>query len=185
MEHLSSIIESLLFVRCEPMSVGELAAITGDTEEAIAVALQALEKEYTSRGLTLVRVGEQVQLGSSPTYASFVEKMVKYKFTEALSRSALETLAVIAYKGPLSRAQIEFIRGVNSSFALRNLLMRGLVERMENLNDTRTHSYRVSADFLKHFGLTKMEALPQFAEFQKHDAAEIFESSTIEADREE
>lgn len=168
MENLTSIIESLLFVRCEPVSISELADSTGQTEEKVAAALHTLEEEYVSRGLQLVRVDEQVQLGSNPAYTPFVEKMLKHEFTEELSRSAMETLAVVAYKGPLSRPQIEFIRGVNSSFTLRNLLMRGLVERVENAKDARSYLYRVSGDFLKHLGLAKMEDLPQFEEFQKH-----------------
>lgn len=184
MENLTSIIESLLFVRCEPVSISELADSTGQTEEEVATALQTLEEEYISRGLQLVRVGEQVQLGSNPAHTPFVEKMLKHKFTEELSRSAMETLAVVAYKGPLSRPQIEFIRGVNSSFTLHNLLMRGLVERVENAKDARSYLYRVSGDFLKHLGLAKMEDLPQFEEFQKK-AAEILSSSANMPDREE
>lgn len=184
MENLTSIIESLLFVRCEPMSISELADITGQAEEVVVTALQTLEEEYAFRGFCLVHIGEQVQLGSNPASALFVKNMMKHEFTEEVSRSAMETLAVVAYKGPVSRPQIEFIRGVNSSFTLRNLLMRGLVERVENPKDARSYLYQVSADFLKHLGLTKMESLPQFEEFQKK-TVEILSSSANIPDREE
>ena len=92
---------------------------------------------------------------------------MKSEFSEELSRAAIETAAIIAYQGPITRAEIEYVRGVNSSFILRGLLMRGLVERIENPKDARSYLYRISFDFLKHLGLTKIEDLPQYQEFRQ------------------
>ena len=92
----------------------------------------------------------------------------------------METLAIIAYKGPLTRAHIEYVRGVNSSFTLRNLVMRGLVERMENPKDARSYLYGTSFNFLKHLGVARPEDLPRFEEFKKEKIEVLEERQTSE-----
>jgi len=101
-----------------------------------------------------------------------VHKLVKNDLEEDLSRATLEVLAVVAYRGPISRAQIEEVRGVNCSFTLRNLLMRGLVERVENPNDSRSYLYKISFDFLKHLGLGNVKELPNYEELEKSGTIE-------------
>lgn len=164
---LKSIIESLLFMHGAPLPIGKLARITGESEDAVRLALQELERDYTDRGLVLLKKDDEVELGSSPENAKFIEALIKSEFTEGLSKAAAETLAIVAYKGPLTRNEIEFIRGVNASFILRNLLMRGLVERIENPKDARAYLYRVSFDFLKFLGVSSVEELPGFLEYRK------------------
>lgn len=164
--NLKSVIETILFVHGEPISLPVLAKFAGASEEETLVALRALQSE-PERGIVVLEKDGQFQLGSRPQNAQYVETLMKSEFSEELSRAALETVTVIAYKGPITRAQIEFIRGVNSSFTLRNLAMRGLIERTENQKDMRAPLYRVSFDFLKHFGLTKIEELPQFETLHK------------------
>ena len=92
---------------------------------------------------------------------------MKSEFNEELSRAAVETAAIIAYQGPLTRVDIEYVRGVNSSFILRSLMMRGLIERVENPKDARSYLYRISFDFLKHLGVVRIEELPQYEELHK------------------
>lgn len=163
---LESIVEAILFVYAEPLSVEKLVKITKRNKADVEQALKALEGLYKGRGLTLLKKDGMHQLGSSSEHAKYIEDLVKGEFSEELSRAGVETLAVIAYKGPITRVDIEFLRGVNSSFTIRNLLMRGLVERVDNPKDARSYLYRISFDFLKHFGLSAIEELPQFAEFK-------------------
>lgn len=130
-------------------------------------ALADLADDYNDRGFVLLEKDNSWQLASNPTNTAYIEELVKSEFTQELSRSSMETLAIIAYKGPISRIEVEYLRGVNSSFTIRNLLMRGLVERVENPKDARSYLYQATFDFLKHFGFTAMEQLPRFEEFKK------------------
>jgi segregation and condensation protein B len=93
--------------------------------------------------------------------------MTKLDFEEDLSRASLETLAIVAYRSPITRAGIEAVRGVNSTFTLRTLLLRGLVERYENPADQRSYLYRPAFDLLKYLGIEKIENLPNFPELNK------------------
>ena len=167
MTNLKSIIETILFVHGEPLALEKLVKITKAKKEIILEAFAELKKDGEGRGLVILEKGEQYQLGSNPQNTKYIEDLVKNEFSEELSRAAVETIAIIAYKGPLTRIEIEYARGVNSSFTLRNLLMRGLVERIENPKDARSYLYKVSFDFLKHLGIAKMEDLPQYKEFRK------------------
>ena len=155
--NLKSILESILFVYGEPIEAAMLTELTGRSEDEVTAALSELEREYQTRGFTLIKKDGAYQLGTNPENAIYLDQLVKSQFSQELSRSALETLAVIAYKGPVARPQIEYIRGVNSAFTVRSLLMRGLIERVENPKDARSFLYRVSFDFLKHMGVTTME----------------------------
>lgn len=164
---LKTILESILFAYGEPISLTKLAKITGTKEEDIEANLQNLKKDYQKSGLTLMEKDGYWEIGTNPKNAKYIEDMVKSDMTEELTRAAVETLTIVAYKGPITRAQIEYIRGVNSSFTIRNLLMRGLAERIENPEDQRSYLYRISFDFLKHLGLSKIEDLPKYKEFRK------------------
>lgn len=164
--NLQSIIETLLFVHGEPLSAERIAKLTKAEEKDLQKALDDLVRHYQDRGIVILRKDSEYQLASNPDHAPYVEDFIKGEFSAELSKAALETLAIIAYKGPLTRIDIEYIRGVNSSFTLRNLMMRGLIERIENPKDARSYLYRISFDFLKHFGVTSVEELPQFAELK-------------------
>ncbi len=164
---LYSSIESILFVTGEPISIEKLKKILNATKEDIKNALEKLKTDYADRGIVLIQKENEWQFATAPTNTEIIEKMVKSEFTEELSRAALETLTIIAYRGPMTRARIEYIRGVNSVFTLRNLLMRGLIERVENPKDARSYLYSVSFDFMKTLGITKLEELPQYEELKK------------------
>ena len=174
MTNLKSAIESVLFVYGEPMSAEKLAKICHVSKSEIQAALEALRGEYKGRGIVILEKDGQFQLGTNPQNADIIKELTKSEFSEELTKAGLETLTIVAYKGPLTRAQIEFVRGVNSSFTLRNLLLRGLVERIDNPKDLRSYLYRISFDFLKHFGFIKIEELPGYEEFKK-EKIEILE----------
>lgn len=157
-------IESILFVTGEPVSEKKLVKILEATQEEARQALEELRGDYNNRGIVILQKEDEWQFGTSPEHAGLIEQLVKSEFTEELSRAALETLTIVAYKGPLTRHDLDFIRGVNSSFMLRNLLLRGLVERVENPKDARSYLYKISFDFLKHLGIGKVEDLPDYAE---------------------
>jgi segregation and condensation protein B len=111
----------------------------------------------------------KVQLVASAYSVEPVKKLIKSDFEEDLSQAALETLAIIAYRGPVSRAAVENLRGVNCSFILQSLAIRGLVEKKNNPEDGRSYIYNVTFDFLKHLGLGRLEDLPKFEELKKNE----------------
>ncbi|MBI4114254.1 MAG: SMC-Scp complex subunit ScpB [Candidatus Niyogibacteria bacterium] len=164
---LEQTIESLLFVLGEPQSIKKLAQLTQKDEKEIHEALEGLRKSLEGRGIRLVFMENAVGLVTSPESALAVGEVMKEEFSGDLSRAASETLAIIVYKGPLSRSDIDYIRGVNSTFTLRNLLIRGLVERTPNPKDARSYLYKPSIDLLKLFGISRIEDVPEFEEFHE------------------
>lgn len=180
---LQSVIESVLFVSGEPMKLSRLAKVTDVTEEEIAEAVDGLNADYAAgRGLVIVRIKDTVQLATSPDNASFVDELVKGEIQENLSQAALEVLSIVAYRGPMTRAEIEAIRGVNCSFTLRALLIRGLIDRTESLKDNRRYLYSISMDFLKKLGLDSVEKLPDWEALQKKETAEPEQPETGEGE---
>lgn len=159
-------IESVLFMQGEPMPLARLAKIIGEKPSAVASALRELIEEYRERGINILVNDDAYQFVTNPEAKPVVEKFLASDLAEGLTKTSLEVLAIVAYKGPMSRAAIEYIRGVDSSFSLRNLLMRGLVSREEG-SDRRGYIYRISTDFLKHLGARSIAELPHYAEFHK------------------
>lgn len=179
-KNLSAAVEAILFVYGEPMALARLAAAADASEEETRSALAELVQKLDGRGLILIEKDGAWQMGTHPSYVSFMERLARDQFGAELSRPAMETIAVIAYKGPISRADIEYIRGVNSSFTLRALLMRGLIERTDNPRDSKGFLYRASMDFLKHLGLARMEDLPRYEELSKISVSEQVSDVGIE-----
>jgi len=157
-------IEGLLFVCGTPITRTRLTKVTKAKKEEIDQALHVLEKWYHDerRGITLLVKEDKVQLASHPDIAEAVEALVKDEMHTTLSQASLEVLSIIAYRGPITRTDIEAIRGVNCSYTIRALLMRGLIEREKSADDVRGYIYKVSFDFLKTLGITKIEDLPEF-----------------------
>ncbi len=170
-EKIKSIIESLLFVSGEPVKISSLAKIIGVSVDQSEKAVKELQKELKEkkRGIHIIVQEKSVQAVSAPENGSFVEKIIKEEENSSLSAAALETLAIVAYRGPLSRAEIESFRGVNSAFVLRNLALRGLVEKEENSFGGRGYLYKASFDFLKKLGLGSIEELPEYAIMAQND----------------
>ncbi len=176
---LKSILESLLFVSGSPQPVKKLAKILKISPEKTRQLLDLLAEDYKAgeRGLRILRKDDEAQLATAPEHAPWLSEMAKMDFEEDLSRSSLEALAIVAYRSPISRAGVEAVRGVDSTYTLRTLLLRGLIERYENPADQRSYLYRPTFDFLKHLGLEKIEDLPNFGELSKK--LEKLETKTI------
>ena len=194
MEPLSSRIESLLFVSGDPLTVVKIKRALGDgvTEEEIALCIKALQKEYAHRGVHILEKDGAVQMVSAPHNAPLIGSFVKSQLAEELTPAALETLACIAYKEPISKVQIDELRGGNSIFSLRSLLMRGLIEKTktkgkegdehapplqsEGISSDGSAAraghavvyYRTTLDFLKKLGIEKVNELPQYDELSQH-----------------
>jgi segregation and condensation protein B len=154
-------VESLLFVASEPSPIERLASVLQVTPEQIEEALHTLEKQYSSRGLRLQRKRQRVQLVTTPEAADVVRRFLGLELTGKLSPAALEALAIVAYRQPVTRAQVEGIRGVNSDSVIRTLVNRGLIEEQGRLDQAgRPIIYGTTFDFLQQFGLTSLEQLP-------------------------
>lgn len=161
---LVSIIESILFVSGEPIKKAKLLKILSVDVEKMVELLKILSAKYadSQSGLMLIEKGEELQLVSNPENAEFVENLVKNELQDSLSNAAMEVVSIIAYRGPISKVEIEAIRGVNCSYTLRNLLLRGLIERSDNQRDARGYVYVISFDFLKKLGIDDVKKLPDY-----------------------
>ena len=165
---LASQVESVLFFKSEPVTLTELTKLLGISKGEVEETLSHLEKSYEGRGITLVKNGDEVSLGTSRENAELIEQLQKDELSRDLGRAGLETLAIILYRGAegaaVSRREIDLIRGVNSSFILRSLLIRGLVERME---EGRGFTYKPTLKLLEYLGVSNKESLPDYAEATK------------------
>ena len=158
---LTILVESVLFVAPEPIKVSSLAAALEESPERVEEALQQMVACQMERGLRIQRHGERVQLVTPPEAADTIQRFLGLDLTTRLTPAALEALAIIAYKQPVTRAQIDELRGVSSDGVLRTLLHRGLVEQGERLDTAgRPFHYRTTFDFLQHFGLQSLDDLP-------------------------
>jgi segregation and condensation protein B len=158
---LASALEAVLFVADAPVSQQRLAEALEIPTTLIPGALEALERALVGRGLRLQRQGELVQLVTAPEVASAVERFLGLATPARLSNAALETLAVIAYRQPVTRAQIEQVRGVNADRAIATLLAHGLIEEVGRLDAPgRPVLFGTTFEFLEHFGLRSLAELP-------------------------
>lgn len=158
---LKAQLESLLFVADGPVSLERLASVLQTTAEQIEGTLSVLTHEYTGRGLRLQRQRHRVQMVTAPEAAEIVGSFLGLEHSGRPSPAAMETLAIIAYRQPITRAEIEAIRGVNSDSVLRTLINRGLIEEQGRLEQAgRPIIYGTTFDFLQHFGLSSLEQLP-------------------------
>jgi len=162
---LRSKIEALLFVADEPASIPQLAQALEASESDVEAALEQLAQQCQARGLRLQRKERWVQLVTAPEAAPYVRRFLGLDNTSRLSTAALETLALIAYRQPITRAQMEAVRGVNCDGVLRTLLARGLVASQGRLEQAgRPIVYGVTFEFLQHFGLSDLSELPDWEE---------------------
>jgi segregation and condensation protein B len=160
-----SALESLLFVSGEPITFTRLAKILEIPVAEVMAVVEELAKKYDAdlhTGLMLIRDTTTVTLATVPRNASIIEALTKSSLQENMSKAALEVLAIIAYRAPVSRSEIDAIRGVNCSFTLRNLLLRDLIMREGNPGDSRGYLYRPTLRFLQVLGIGQASDLPQF-----------------------
>jgi segregation and condensation protein B len=158
---LSAVLESVLFVASGPVSVGRLAKTLETTPAVIDSLLQTLQEDYRNRGLRLQWSGNAVQLTTAPESSAVIERFLGLELTTRLSQAALEVLSIVAFLQPVTRPQIDQIRGVNSDSSLRTLLSQGLIEEVGRMETPgRPILYGTSPEFLQHFGLTSLDELP-------------------------
>lgn len=156
------ILESILFVADEPVTISQLADTLESTRAVVRKAVRSLADEYEERGLRVQYEGEKVQIVTAPEVADYVERFLGLQLSGKLSMAALETLAIVAYQQPITRADIEAIRGVNCQGVLKNLIARGLIEEVDRLDTVgRPIVYGTTFEFLQYFGLGNLTELPK------------------------
>lgn len=165
--NLEQKIESILFYKNEPMEIKKLAAILGVSEKEIREGAENLSKSLENRGVCLIRTENELSLATAPQTTELIDKIAKDEMNREIGKAGLETLAIILYNGPVSRREIDYIRGVNSAFILRNLSIRGLIEREPDQKDQRILRYKSSLALLAHLGLRTVEEMPDFESIRK------------------
>lgn len=173
---MKSAIESLLYISTRPLSFKELAKLTNQKVGEVEAMVKELVDEYNLKdgGIKIIQNGNQVQMTTNPKHTELIQGFLGEEVSGELTPASIETLSIIAYRQPISREDLEQIRGVNCSIILRNLLIRGLAE--EEKNGGRV-LYRLSVDFMKHLGVTDVKELP---DFEKLSSINI--TPTIEGD---
>ena len=171
---LSVKLEAMLFVAAEPVAPAQLAAALDVSPSVIERGLNELDAALASRGLRLQRHAGRVQLTTAPELAELIERFLGLEATSHLSRAALETLAIIAYQQPVTRPQIDAIRGVNSDSMMKSLLNKGLILESGRADGPgRPILYSTTPEFLQHFGLNSILEMPPLArpeeEGETHD----------------
>ena len=171
--------EALLFIHGEPLSYKKIESVLGLKKGEAEVLAAGFKKhlEEAGRGLQLISDKEKVQLATKPEFNKIVEDFVKDELTEDLSPASLEALAIVAYLGPISRAKLEYLRGVNSIVILRSLMIRGLVERLPDPEHPSGFLYRPTFELMKHLGLATKEDMPEYEKFQ--ELLKVFEAQNV------
>ncbi len=165
-----ALIEAILFVSPEPLSADQIATILETTPRLVKKSLEELDHQYQERGIRLQYHKSKIQITTAPEAGPVLEKMLELETTTTLSQAALETLSIIAYQQPITRPQIDSIRGVNSDAVLRTLLTKGLIDDVGRADGPgRPILYSTTPDFLKYFGLSSYDELPplDFEELQE------------------
>lgn len=161
--NLDTIIEAILFVSPSPISTKQFADLLNEKPKAIEEALKSLTEYYLTRGIRLQVDKGRYQITTAPEYADIVESFLGLEENTTLSQAALEALAIVAYKQPITRPVIDEIRGVNSDGVMRNLLNKGLIQEMGRAEGVgRAILYGTTPDFLQFFGISSINELPKF-----------------------
>lgn len=156
-------LEALLFFKGEPISRKKLGEILDLKEEEVNEGLNILKENLKNRGIVLQEKEDEVVLGTTPELSELIEKLQKEELNKELSKASLETLAIVLYKNGASRSLVDYIRGVNSSFILRALSVRGLVEKSVDEKDNRKYIYKPTFELLSFMGVKAVEELPDYA----------------------
>ncbi len=170
-------LEALLFVATKPLSLKTVGELMHCTVPEVEEAVTQLETEYrdNGRGIQIVRQGSSIQLMSHPRFGPLVASLYREETTGELSRPSLETLTIIAYRGPIRKSELDQIRGVNCALILRNLLLRGLVQEEESGQE---RLYSLTMDCLRYLGLTNVNQLTDYEVLHTHEKiVSLLESS--------
>jgi len=179
---IKSQLESLLFVAIKPLSLKELGLVLGVKTPEVEDALNALANYYetTGSGLRLLKNNHNYQLSTAPENSALIKNFLKSELSGELSQPSLEALTIIAYRGPISKLELDRIRGVNCSLIIRNLLLRGLIE--EKFDKFKNENYyTVTLDFIRFLGITKTEDLPDYERLNK---SEVLQEATFTPENE-
>lgn len=178
-------IEAVLFYLAEPVKLSFLAKTLEVKEKELAEAILNLDKTLEGRGIRLVSHNGEISLTTHPDLGPLIDKIIKEERERDLGRAGIETLTIIAYKGPVTKKEIEYIRGVNSQYALRNLLLRGLIERSVSKVDERMVVYTVTSDTIRFLGLQNISELPEYSDMRVQlEVTEQLENELNEGDKE-
>ncbi|MDP3244676.1 MAG: SMC-Scp complex subunit ScpB [bacterium] len=171
MSSIKNQVESLLFISARPLTAAKIAALVKSKADEVKQALEELFEEYKTRqsGVKMLRNGGEWQLATAPESAAVVGQYLQEELSGELTRPQLETLTIIAYRGPIGKNELEQIRGVNCGLILRNLLIRGLIE-VKTEEKNKNISYSITLDFLRFLGLTKVDELPKYEYLHSHEA---------------
>ncbi|MBI3115670.1 MAG: SMC-Scp complex subunit ScpB [Candidatus Kerfeldbacteria bacterium] len=163
-------VESLLFAAAKPLSIKKLAGLADAPVEAVQQVLAELKSEYNrdEKGIQIQQHGQQVQMVTSPLAAKTVAAFLKDEQSGELTDPAIETLTIIAYRGPITKAELDHIRGVNCALILRHLMIKGLVEAEEDKEALVTR-YHITFDFLRFLGLRSTEELPDYEQLRNDE----------------
>jgi len=171
---IKSIIESLLFIINRPLNKKELVKIVGQKLEETETALHELIEDYAVKGggVRIIQNGQDFQMVTSSENSQVIQDFLKQEINQELTPASLETLAIIAYRGPIKRAELEQIRGVNCSIILRNLLIKGLIVEEPSVVDAgvkdENQAYSVSLDFIRHLGVNDLKELPDYEKLNQN-----------------
>lgn len=184
---LTAQIEAVLFAAGKPVAVRQLARVLGASEEVVGEALAELRSRLNREDtpIHLLEHEGKAQLATNPSLAPLVRAFAKEEASGELTRPSLETLTIVAYRGPLTKPEIEQIRGVNCSLILRNLLVRGLIEERED-KERLQPVYAVSPDLLRHLGIHRIDELPSYGDFHGNERidrmlAELGQAASVES----
>jgi segregation and condensation protein B len=158
----NTLIESVLFWRGEPIDRKALGKILSISDEDVTGELSKLGETLKDRGVRLVEKDGSVSLMTAPEHSATITALTKEELECNIGKAGLQTLTIILYRGPITRSEIDYIRGVNSTFILRNLLIRGLVEKVPDEKDQRRFLYRPTFELLGFLGLEKVSDLPEY-----------------------
>jgi segregation and condensation protein B len=168
MSHKSKI-ESILFVASKPLSVKKIAAVLKISDKEALEVLKSLQQKDNNAdsGIAILQNGEEWQMVASADNKEVSEHFLKAEVSGELTRPQLETLTVISYCGPITKPELEQIRGVNCSLILRNLMLRGLIKENED-NAELLPAYEITMDYLRHLGLNSLAELPNYSQLHQH-----------------
>jgi segregation and condensation protein B len=164
MNNLEKKLEAILFFKGEAISFQKLMEILKISKDELIEVILNLNQSLTDRGIVLMETENEIKLGTNPEFSELIENLQKEELNKELSKASLETLSIILYKNGASRSDIDYIRGVNSSFTLRALSIRGLVQKITDLKDNRRYIYKPSFELLSFMGIKSVEELPDFNE---------------------
>ncbi len=180
---LTPALEAVLFASGDPVPVARLSLVFGVPEEDILVTADKLAESYErgGRGIRLLRLGKSLQLCSAPEYAKIIARVIEHRAAPRLSPSALEALAIIAYFQPVTRAYVEQVRGVDSSYTVSSLAEKGLIEPAGRLDAPgRPTLYRTTEAFLRVMGISSLEELPTLPDLSESDGLEKLQNAVEE-----